>query len=220
MTSTVIAAYCDAHCNFPVTLAEWSKFLWTNNRLVRPVSGHSEMLSSAGEEVCNSGEALLSPLPFQGWPWCISVISGPGKPSCTTDLSSSLEIVIAWFYQIQGTQPQHHGGTWARYIVTPILFRKLGFQAILLFTTHQIEPQWQSRYRSRSLPSPTLSSNHSDPFPSFPIHQNGGHCLLWSTLPDYIPLLSSTHSVSRSGLKLEAGWLEPELKSPPHVHFR
>ena len=139
------------------------------------------MLSSAGEELCNSGAALLSPLPVQGWPWCRSVISGPGQPSCTTDLSSSLEIVIAWFYQIQGTQPQHHGGTtWARYTVTPILFRKLGFQAILLFTTHQIAPQWQSRY-SRSLPNTFFKS-----FRSISIFPNSPK---WRSLPFIIYLI-------------------------------
>lgn len=138
------------------------------------------------------------------------------RASCTTDLSSSLEIVIAWFYQIQETQPQHWGATWARYLVTPILFRKLGFQAILHFTTHQIEPQWQSR-NSRNLPNTFFKSFQS--ISIFPNAHIGGHCLLLFT---WLYSSAVLHSMSRSGfgLKLGAGWLGPVLKSPPHVHFR
>ena len=113
------------------------------------------------------------------------------------------EIVIAWFYQIQGTQPQHQG-TWTRYIVTPILFRKLGFQPILLFTNHQIESKWQSR-NSRNLPNTFFKSFQSNSiFTDSPKSRS---------VPFIIYLIifrcsSSTHSMSRSGfgLRLGAGW--------------
>ena len=128
------------------------------------------------------------------------------------------EIVIAWFYQIQGTQPQHQG-TWTRYIVTPILFRKLGFQAILLlFTNHQIEPKWQSRI-SRNLPNTFLKSFQSNSIFTDSPKSRSVPLIIYLTI---FRCSSPTHSVSRSGLglRLGTGWLGPVLKSPPHVHFR
>ena len=166
------------------------------------------MFSSAGEEV-------------QGWRSSPSSrvtlmqISDQGEMHDWPLLS---EIVIAWFYQIQGTQPQHQG-TWTRYIVTPILFRKLVFQAILLFfTNHQIEPKWQSRI-SRNLPNTFFKSFQSNSiFTDSPKSRSVPH-IIYLTI---FRCSSPTHSVSRSGLglKLGAGWLGPVLKSPPHVHFR
>ena len=123
------------------------------------------------------------------------------------------EIVITWFYQIQGTQPQHQG-TWTRYIVTPILFRKLGFQPILLFTNHQIESKWQSR-NSRNLPNTFFKSFQSNSI------LTKIEVSAFYYLPDYIPLLV-LHSLDvQVWFWSEAwSWLGPVLKSPPHVHFR